>query len=340
VDADYFYDTLAPYGDWVEVAPYGRCWVPHGVAVGWRPYTTGHWVNTDDGMYWVADEDWGWACFHYGRWAWTVQFGWCWMPGTVWAPNWCAWRWGDEWCAWAPLPPSARFSFQLGLSVGDVDLDAVIEPSWWCCCHPSFILEPKIRVRIVPFSRNVTILHVTRNVTRITIRDHHVVADSIREDRLERALGHRVEPRRLVDADSPVHADRHGQIGDQLRIYRPEHHGEVVRVPGAARPAPKLMPSQEVRRRFDEHASGYDKYLQSQRQEMERRHQQELARPPRGVRPEDIGRRQEEERRVFDEYARRQREELQRGRQEQGDKGGGEERAPQGRGGQGRGPQG
>ena len=28
VTVNYFYDTLAPYGTWVEVEGYGRCWRP------------------------------------------------------------------------------------------------------------------------------------------------------------------------------------------------------------------------------------------------------------------------------------------------------------------------
>ena len=31
--ADYFYDTLAPYGTWVDVAGYGPCWQPTVVVV-------------------------------------------------------------------------------------------------------------------------------------------------------------------------------------------------------------------------------------------------------------------------------------------------------------------
>ena len=44
-----FYTPLATYGTWVDVAPYGSCWVPLDVPVGWRPYTQGYWVDTDYG---------------------------------------------------------------------------------------------------------------------------------------------------------------------------------------------------------------------------------------------------------------------------------------------------
>ena len=35
-----FQDSLAPYGNWVDVAGYGRCWQPTVVVAnpGWQPY--------------------------------------------------------------------------------------------------------------------------------------------------------------------------------------------------------------------------------------------------------------------------------------------------------------
>ena len=61
-----FYAPLAAQGEWVEVGPYGRCWHPAHVAVEWRPYCAGYWEWTDCGWYWVSDEPWAWACYHYG----------------------------------------------------------------------------------------------------------------------------------------------------------------------------------------------------------------------------------------------------------------------------------
>ena len=110
VTVNYFYDSLAPYGSWVEVDGYGRCWRPSvGVVnVGWRPYCdNGYWVNTDCGWYWHSYYSWGWAPFHYGRWCSTPRFGWVWMPDCTWGPAWVAWREHDRYCGWAPLPPHA-----------------------------------------------------------------------------------------------------------------------------------------------------------------------------------------------------------------------------------------
>ena len=100
-----FYEPLTPYGGWVEVGGYGRCWHPARVAVGWRPYCEGHWEWTDCGWYWVSDEPWGWACYHYGSWVDDPVVGWVWVPGLEWAPAWVSWRVGGGYIGWAPLPP-------------------------------------------------------------------------------------------------------------------------------------------------------------------------------------------------------------------------------------------
>src|SRR5262245_25549374 len=43
-----FYNPLAPFGVWVDLPPYGRCWHPN-VEHGWLPYAYGHWEWTDLG---------------------------------------------------------------------------------------------------------------------------------------------------------------------------------------------------------------------------------------------------------------------------------------------------
>ena len=114
-----FYDSLAPYGTWVDVAGYGACWQPTVVVVNptWRPYCdTGRWVYTDCGWYWMSGYSWGWAPFHYGRWFQHNRLGWCWAPDTVWGPSWVCWRYSGSHCGWAPLPPGAWFRPGVGLT--------------------------------------------------------------------------------------------------------------------------------------------------------------------------------------------------------------------------------
>ncbi len=81
-DVDGYYD-LDDYGDWQTDPDYGAVWVPRGVAVGWAPYQLGHWIYVAPwGWTWVDDEPWGFAPFHYGRWA-FVGTTWAWVPGPV-----------------------------------------------------------------------------------------------------------------------------------------------------------------------------------------------------------------------------------------------------------------
>lgn len=100
-----FYQPLEPYGAWVDVGSYGRCWHPREIGADWQPYTIGHWEWTDAGWYWVSDEPWGWACFHYGSWYDAPSIGWVWIPGTEWSPAWVSWRYSDDYIGWAPCGP-------------------------------------------------------------------------------------------------------------------------------------------------------------------------------------------------------------------------------------------
>lgn len=114
-----FYSSLAPYGTWVEVDGYGRCWQPSVVVVnpGWQPYLdSGRWIYTDAGWYWYSYYSWGWAPFHYGRWFQHYRLGWCWYPDVYWGPSWVTWRYSSGYCGWAPLPPSACYYPGIGIT--------------------------------------------------------------------------------------------------------------------------------------------------------------------------------------------------------------------------------
>ncbi len=75
-------EDLDPYGRWVHVPRYGRCWFP-SVTVGWAPYRHGRWVWLDYyGWSWVSYDPWGWAPYHYGRWFRHARHGWGWHPGS------------------------------------------------------------------------------------------------------------------------------------------------------------------------------------------------------------------------------------------------------------------
>ncbi len=117
-----FHSTLDPYGSWVDDPTYGTVWEPSPSVVGtdFTPYeTAGSWSYDDYGNYvWVSDYDWGWAPFHYGRWAY-LGAGWGWIPGRTYAGAWVSWRSGGGYLGWAPLPPTWywRGGYAFGLGV-------------------------------------------------------------------------------------------------------------------------------------------------------------------------------------------------------------------------------
>ncbi|MGH9757311.1 MAG: DUF6600 domain-containing protein, partial [Candidatus Acidiferrales bacterium] len=81
-DVDGYYD-LDDYGTWQSNPDYGQIWVPRGVAAGWAPYQMGHWVWIAPwGWTWVDAQPWGFAPFHYGRWAYVGSY-WGWVPGPM-----------------------------------------------------------------------------------------------------------------------------------------------------------------------------------------------------------------------------------------------------------------
>src|ERR1035438_2638581 len=143
------YEDLDEYGDWSYVAGYGPCWRPRAVVVGWAPYRFGHWVFVGPwGWTWVEDEPWGFAPFHYGRWA-SVNGGWFWVPGPVvvrpiWAPALVAFVGGG---------PGFRFS--VGVGVG------------WFPLAPGEVYLPGYRVSRA-YVNNVNITNTTVNITKVT----------------------------------------------------------------------------------------------------------------------------------------------------------------------------
>jgi hypothetical protein len=77
------YSDLDEYGTWRSVESYGNVWFPTAVEVGWVPYRTGHWGWIDPwGWTWIDDAPWGFAPFHYGRWAYLGS-RWGWIPGPI-----------------------------------------------------------------------------------------------------------------------------------------------------------------------------------------------------------------------------------------------------------------
>ena len=215
-----FYDDLAPYGRWINVSGPGWVWSPYNVQAGWRPYQVGHWVFTDYGWTWASDEEFGSVVYHYGRWHQDPRYGWLWVPGTEWGPAWVAWHEGGGYVGWAPLPWQVSFRAEVGLDWGGVNIS--IEPSRWCFVNARYLVDPGLRGRIEPSSRNVTLVRVTRNITNYTFVDNRIVNEGVRVEAIGRAVGHTIPRYRVAQADSPE-VSRGGKVrGEEFVVFRPD----------------------------------------------------------------------------------------------------------------------
>jgi hypothetical protein len=222
VDVTLFYDVLAPYGDWLWLDPWGWVWTPRHMPTGWRPYTSGRWLYTDAGWTWVSDLPWGWAPFHYGRWTHDAGHGWLWVPGTIWAPAWVAWRWGEGWVGWAPLPPEAHWHVGVGLDLDGWLLRLDFTPEVWSFAPAGRLLEPRLRHSIVPQARNRLLLPLTRQATRYEPWVGGVAERGLELGQVEERLRRAVPRYGLDDVSAPPRrAERHPQ-GGRVAVYRPQ----------------------------------------------------------------------------------------------------------------------
>jgi hypothetical protein len=237
-----FYQPLTPYGEWVVVGDYGRCWRPARVEAGWRPYSNGHWELTDDGWYWASDEPWAWATYHYGRWEQAASYGWIWVPQTQWAPAWVSWREGGGYVGWAPMPPERR---------GGVSVNVTIAPAAFC-----FVPEGRMHDPVRPTTvivNNTTIINKTVNITRTKVVNKVVINDGPRSADVERVSGRKIQKVSVGDLrhqeEEPV-AEKHSNLRAPAGDRGPEQKQPAPRLETRPqdsrnqdnRPAPVVQP--------------------------------------------------------------------------------------------------
>ena len=174
---DVFYQKLQTGGHWFSDPAYGYVWQPDvATSRDWRPYSDGRWVYTDRGWTWVSNEDFGWATYHYGRWAHRSDSGWVWIPGGEWAPAWVSWRESDEYCGWAPLPPDVADDSQQGIGAW-VDSYYDIGPETYVFVRTSDLGRETYRDVAIQPAQNVEFFTQTRNVTNIAFGGNGVVVN-------------------------------------------------------------------------------------------------------------------------------------------------------------------
>ncbi|WP_411880517.1 DUF6600 domain-containing protein [Polaromonas sp. YR568] len=190
------YQQLDSYGNWSQDPSYGAVWIPHAVPANWAPYRVGHWAWVSPwGWTWVDDAPWGFAPFHYGRWA---QIGprWAWVPGRL-APR--------------PVYAPALVAFVGGGSGGvswNISIGGAARPGvGWFPLAPGEAFRPAYRVspRYVTQVNHNIVVHNTVNTTNITNvyryqRQPGAVTAVSRED-FERGRPVRGNPHTLSSAD-------------------------------------------------------------------------------------------------------------------------------------------
>jgi Family of unknown function (DUF6600) len=144
------YESLDAYGDWRATPEYGAVWYPRAVLGGWAPYRAGRWAWIEPwGWTWIDEAPWGFAPFHYGRWA-LVGGAWGWVPGAVvarpvYAPALVGWI--------------GRPGWSVSVTIGSVPAVG------WFPLAPREVFVPAYRTSPT-YVRNVNVAHVT-NVTNI-----------------------------------------------------------------------------------------------------------------------------------------------------------------------------
>jgi hypothetical protein len=231
-----FYEPLTAHGEWVVVGSYGRVWRPGNVERSWRPYCHGHWRHTSVGWYWVSDEPWAWATYHYGRWDFAEQHGWYWVPQTQWAPAWVSWHEGGGYVGWAPLHPTVTIS--VGGFVGFNQ--ARVAPGAFVFVKQGQFLDP-IGPSVV-IVNNTTIIKQTVLVSNTKVVNNVVVNGGPARAGIEKATGRKVQevPVRELrqKEEAPVAAKQRANQGGKAKAAPAATETKPGTKSDANRPAP------------------------------------------------------------------------------------------------------
>src|SRR5712671_3824265 len=218
------YEELDEYGSWRAVPQYGEVWFPKRVASGWAPYREGHWVWLDPwGWNWVDDEPWGFAPFHYGRWA-MIEDQWAWVPGEF-VPQ--------------PVYAPALVAFVGDPGVGYWNAAEVGPAVGWFPLGPGEIYWPSY-TRNRDYIRNINIANVSRGVidpiaNAAASRGSTDPPPQVRDQRFTNRNATTVVPARIFANAAPV-------APAARQMPRPVVQQAVQQAPVSVRP-PQLAPA-------------------------------------------------------------------------------------------------
>jgi hypothetical protein len=241
----YFYDSLSPYGNWVQTPANGWGWQPMAAAVdtGWMPYRDrGQWMLTDDGWYWASDYSWGWAAFHYGRWVFEPPFGWVWVPGNDWAPAWVAWITTEGFAGWAPLPPGVHYRRGAGLfsaaGAGSQKAGYGLKAGSFTFVAPQHFLSRNVGRYAAPASKAEALFAAGTPVNNYSFAGGRIINVGVTADQIAAATKAPVPKFTLKEASTPETAGGKS-AGASLAVFRPDVAAPAAR--SSAEPATRAV---------------------------------------------------------------------------------------------------
>jgi Family of unknown function (DUF6600)/FecR protein len=233
------YEDLDAYGSWTALPEYGNVWAPYSVPAGWAPYTTGDWLWLEPyGWTWVDVAPWGFAPFHYGRWA-FVRNTWYWAPGPlvrrpIFAPALVGFIGGNNW--------GVSLGFGAGIGWFPLGPGEIYQPVY-------FVSERYIRGLNPALALNVHGVNhfVNREVPgAVTVVSREVFT----RRRIDATSRVRIEPRVLADAPllgaaapvAPVRESLLARAGHDVIVARPPDFVRERNVRTKLAPAPNAIP--------------------------------------------------------------------------------------------------
>lgn len=219
ISFSYFYSSLRPYGEWIEIDADLYAWRPMHVSRKWKPYMEGRWSWTRHGWYWDSYEPFGWAVYHYGRWHYDDYYGWIWIPDYEWGPAWVEWRYSNDYIGWAPLPPYASFHidfgirFSIGWSAGY---------NWWNFVPYRRFCDYRVHNYIIDYRRTSRIFSTTKYRNNYYYDRDRIVNGGIDRRFVEDRAGYRIAEREIRSVESRDDYYRlRKRNSDRIYNYRP-----------------------------------------------------------------------------------------------------------------------
>jgi hypothetical protein len=231
--SDYFNNSLSPYGSWIVIGGYGRCWRPTVCVMDrdWRPYCNGgRWLYTDAGWYWQSDYSWGWAPFHYGRWLFDSHCGWVWRADSVWSPAWVCWRQSPYYSGWAPLPPEAVFVLGRGFrfhhhEVVETGFEFGLSASHFNFVPTAHLADNGVQNHVVAPALVPHLFNQSQAINHVTFQNNHVINSGV-DPQIVATVSHKEIHKVFLqdfraNSGPTARPDRLDRTGATLTVFRP-----------------------------------------------------------------------------------------------------------------------